>query len=197
MNKKLSGIFFGSSLLVYSIIMTVSYTSCNSDSSSDKVSTTPATDSSNITPVADTTKKVATKKIRKGKASVAMSSVNSNEKSKIAKDKNGVYTQPEKMPEYPGGETALSTYVENNLDYPQQAINDNKEGTVRVSFIVDEKGNVTNPQVAGNKLGDGLDQQAINVIKNMPKWKPGTVKGKNVKTKLDLPITFKVSEEQS
>ena len=193
MNKKLSGMFFGSTLIVYSIIMTISYTSCNSDNSNDKVSSTPATDSSNMTPT-DTTKKVATKKVKKGKASVSMASATNN---KIAKDKNGVYTQAETMPEYPGGETALSTYVENNLDYPQQAINDSKEGTVTVSFVVDEKGNVTNPEVTGNKLGDGLDQQAVNVIKNMPKWKPGTVKGKNVKTKLDLPISFKVSEEES
>lgn len=197
MNKKLPGMLFGSTILVYSLIMTISYTSCNSDNSSDKVSTTPATDSSNITPVADTTKKISAKKIKKGKASVTMSSTTKNHKSKMQKDKNGVYTQPETMPEYPGGESALSVYVENNIDYPQQALNDNKEGTVRVSFIVDEKGNVTNPEVIGNKLGDGLDQEAITAIKNMPKWKPGTVKGKNVKTKLDLPITFKVSEEES
>ena len=191
MNKKLSGAFFGSTILVYSIIMTISYTSCNSDNS-NKVSTTSATDSSNMTPPADTTK-IAAKKIKKGSASVTMSSANN--KSKTVKDKSGVYSRPEKMPEYPGGESAISLYVQNNLDYPQQALNDNKEGTITVSFIVDEKGNVTDPKITGNKLGDGLDQEAVNVIKNMPKWKPGTVKGKNVKTRLDLPIAFKVSEE--
>jgi TonB family protein len=167
MNKKLSRILFGTTILMYGIIMTISYTSCNSDNSNDKVATTPA----------DTTK-IAAKKTKKGNASVTMSSAIN--KSKTIKDKSGVYSLPEKMPEYPGGESALSLYVQNNLSYPPQALNDNKEGTVRISFIVDEKGNVMDPKVTGNKLGDGLDQEAVNVIKNMPKWKPGTVKGKNV-----------------
>ncbi len=99
------------------------------------------------------------------------------------------------MPEYPGGESALSQYVENHLDYPQQALDDNKEGTVKVSFVVDENGKVSDPVVIGNKVGDGLDEEAIRVINNMPKWKPGMVKGKNVKTRLDLPITFQVATE--
>jgi protein TonB len=85
--------------------------------------------------------------------------------------------------------------MESSLDYPQHALDDNKEGTVRVSFVIDENGNVMAPVVIGNKLGEGLDEEAIDLIKKMPKWKPGTVKGKNVKTRLDLPITFQIAAE--
>jgi len=192
MNKKLSGILFGATLLIYGALMTISYTSCNSDNSSDKVSTTPATDSSNMT-ATDTTKTATAKKAKKGKAMIASSA--NNVRSAMSKDKDGVYMNPQTMPEYPGGETALSQYMESSLDYPQHALDDNKEGTVKVSFVVDENGNVTAPAVMGNKLGDGLDEEAIDLIKKMPKWKPGTVKGKNVKTRLDLPITFQISAE--
>jgi protein TonB len=193
MNKRLSGILFGSMLFIYGSIMTVSYTSCNSDNSNDKVSSTPATDSTNMTQT-DTTKMASTKKVKKGKAMIAPSTA-SNGKSEMVKDKDGIYMNPQTMPEYVGGETALSQYMENSLDYPQHALDDNKEGTVKVSFVIDENGNVTAPAVMGNKLGDGLDEEAIDLIKKMPKWKPGTVKGKNVKTRLDLPITFQIAAE--
>jgi periplasmic protein TonB len=192
MNKKLSGMLFGAMLLVYGSLMTISYTSCNSDNSNDKVSATPATDSSNMT-ATDTTKTASIKKVKKGNAMIASSA--NNTKSAMVKDKDGVYMNPQRMPEYPGGETALSQYMESSLDYPQHALDDNKEGTVRVSFVVDENGNVTAPVVIGNKLGDGLDEEAIDLIKKMPKWKPGTVKGKNVKTRLDLPINFQIAAE--
>ncbi|HEY6901506.1 MAG TPA: energy transducer TonB [Puia sp.] len=96
------------------------------------------------------------------------------------------------MPEFPGGQNALDSYVNNNVEYPQQAIDDNISGTVRVSFVVDEHGKVTRAHVIGNKLGKGLDEQALKVVSNMPDWKPGKIKGKNVKTRLELPIAFQV-----
>ncbi|MBS1664031.1 MAG: energy transducer TonB [Bacteroidetes bacterium] len=96
------------------------------------------------------------------------------------------------MPEFPGGQNGLDNYVNNHIDYPQTAIDDNISGTVRVSFVVDENGKVTKAHVVGNKLGNGLDEQAIKVVSNMPDWKPGKVKGKNVKTRLELPIAFQV-----
>jgi TonB family protein len=194
MNKRLPGILFGSMLFLYASLMTLSYTSCNSDSNNDKASSTPATDSSNMTSTDTTNKMASTKKIKKGKAMIAPSTANS-EKTKMTKDKDGIYMNPQTMPEYPGGETALSQYMESSLDYPQHALDDNKEGTVKVSFVIDENGNVSAPAVIGNKLGDGLDEEAVSLIKKMPKWKPGTVKGKNVKTRVDLPVTFQISAE--
>ena len=128
---------------------------------------------------------------KKGKASVAMSTSAGNEKMVI--DKEGVYNKAAVMPEFPGGQDALATYVNNHVEYPQQAIEDNTAGTVRVSFVVDEHGKVKNAKViGGQKVGDGLDEEALRVVNNMPDWKPGKVKGRNVKTRLELPINFQL-----
>jgi periplasmic protein TonB len=195
MNKKFSGILFGSLVSVYALSMAFSYTSCNADNGSSDTTKISSSDTSSLAKTDTSTNQQAKKKVKKGTASLSMSAMKNNDKPKIQKDNSGVYIQPETMPEYPGGETALSQYIQNNMVYPQQAVDDSKEGTLKVSFVVDEKGNIVDPVVTGNKLGDGLDEEAVNIIKHMPKWKPGTVKGKNVKTRLDLPITFQVSTE--
>jgi len=150
-------------------------------------------DSSKISPTDiekgdSSTAKTTAKK--RGKATVAM---NEEKKNKVVRGKDGVYNKVEKMPEFPGGQNALGNYVENHVQYPDQAVNDNVTGTVRVSFVVDEHGNVKDPKLIGKKqLGDGLDDEAIRVVSEMPNWKPGQVRGKNVKTRLELPITFEL-----
>jgi protein TonB len=60
--------------------------------------------------------------------------------------------------------------------------------------VVDDNGRVTDAKVLGSNLGDGLDDEAVRVISQMPKWEPGKVKGKNVKTRLTLPITYRLEE---
>lgn len=131
---------------------------------------------------------------KKGKVSVSRDAGNtSNAASKTyRKDANGVYDNVERQPEFPGGENALSSFVETNLVYPETAIDRNMEGTVRVQFVVDENGNIRNPQVAGQQTGQGLDEAAMEVVKKMPAWKPGQVNGKAVKTRLVLPITYRL-----
>lgn len=129
---------------------------------------------------------------KKGKASVAVSSSGAAGE-KVAKDNEGVYKNPTVMPEFPGGQDALENYVNNQVQYPEQAIEDNTAGVVRVSFVVDEHGQVTNAKVVGGqKVGDGLDEEALRVVNNMPAWKPGKVKGRNIKTRLELPINFQL-----
>ena len=134
--------------------------------------------------------KSATVARKKGKWSIKMPDKSST--MKIEKDREGVYTRAEAMPEFPGGQTALDNYVNNNIEYPQQAIDNNTAGTIKVSFVVDERGKVQDAHVIGTPLGNGLDEQALRVVSNMPTWKPGKVKGKNVKTRLELPIAFQV-----
>jgi len=139
----------------------------------------------------------ATPAKKKGKASVNMTANAGTEGTatnvKIVKDKEGVYNRATVMPEFPGGQDALATYVNNHVEYPQQAIEDNTAGVVRVSFVVDEQGKVKNAKViGGQKAGDGLDEEALRVVNNMPAWKPGKVKGRNVKTRLELPINFQL-----
>ena len=58
---------------------------------------------------------------------------------------------------------------------------------------MDEKGDVTKVKVLDTaNVSDGLSQEALRAVKNMPAWTPGTVKGKNVETRLELPITFRL-----
>ena len=143
-----------------------------------------------VTTQTDSLTMAPAKKVRKPKVSLAKSEIDNN---KLVKDKDGVYNKAETMPAYPGGEIALQTFVENNVNYPQQAVDQNAEGTVRVTFIVDEKGNVVKPSVISGANGNtALDEEALRVVQQMPKWKPGMVKGKTVKTRLSLPITFQL-----
>lgn len=173
---------------VAGIIAVVGFTACN-DSASGSTSKTTSVDSS-VSANADTVKSTAIKPAKKRKTSVAF---DANSSTRIERDKEGVYNRAESMPEFPGGQQALAAYVENHLNYPQQAVDDNTTGTVRVSFIIDEKGKVIKPKVAGDKkVGNGLDEEALKVVEQMPAWKPGKVKGKNVKTRLELPITFQL-----
>ncbi len=166
--------------------------SCANDAGSSTAEHPSTIPDSNVTQATEATAPATTKK-RKGVASASVSADNSATV-KIQKDKDGVYSRAETMPEYPGGESALSKFVETNITYPQNAVDQNTEGTVNVSFVVDEKGKVVNPVATGKTAGGGLDEEAVKIIKQMPAWKPGTVKGKAVKTRLLLPVTFKLSD---
>jgi len=127
---------------------------------------------------------------KKGRTTVNLSKANTN---KIIKDNSGVYDHPEVMPQFPGGQKALGDYVNDHLEYPQQAIDNNTGGMIMVSFVVDEKGKVSHVKLLGDKkVGDGLDEQALKVVNNMPEWTPGKVHGRKVKTRLELPIAFQV-----
>ena len=128
---------------------------------------------------------------KKGKAIVSATSMNSKNE-KMQKDKNGVYGRAEIMPSYPGGDKALQKFVEDNLQYPQQAIDNGTEGKVVVQFDVDESGKIYNPMIVSQKIGDGLEDEAVKIVKQMPRWNPGQIKGKNVKTKFTLPVVYHI-----
>ncbi len=165
-----------------SILMTLFITSCNDTSTTGSKEEVAAKDTTATAPV--TVKK-------KGKASIGSASANGNAV-KVEKDKDGVYTKAEVMPVYPGNDQGLSDYIAGNIVYPDQAIENNIEGTVNVEFVVDDKGTISDVKTIGNKLGYGLEEEAVNVINKLPKWAPGKVKGKNVKTRLTIPITYKL-----
>ncbi|HEY4336949.1 MAG TPA: energy transducer TonB [Puia sp.] len=96
-------------------------------------------------------------------------------------------------PQFPGGQGALDSYVNDQINYPQNAIDNDVSGVVRVSFIVDENGKITKAKlISPQKVGEGLDEEALRVVNKMPEWKPGTLHGKKVKTRLELPISFTV-----
>lgn len=105
-------------------------------------------------------------------------------------DKEGYYTNV--YPAYPGGDKALSSFFEKNIQYPAEASDNGVEGTVRISFAVDEKGKVSGAKVTSPKIGYGVEEEALRVVNKMPVWTPGSLKGKNVKTRYNLPVRFQL-----
>ena len=102
-----------------------------------------------------------------------------------------VFTIVEQQPVYPGGMRAFYQFVQKKLKYPSQARRMGIEGRVFVQFVVDKKGNITEV-VAVRGIGAGCDAEAERVIKSSPKWKAGKQRGKAVKVRMILPITFKL-----
>ena len=112
---------------------------------------------------------------------------------KNAPDENGVYNIVEEMPKFPGGENAMMKFISENVTYPQEARDKNISGRVFVCFVVEKDGSVNDVKVIRgvDKL---LDNEAVRVVKAMPKWTPGKQKGKAVRVNYNLPIFFKLSE---
>jgi TonB family protein len=164
-------------------------TSANKDTA---MNTAPVTDTSAGGVSKEITAKKQTTPKKKGRATIGK--MTESKTTMMKPDKTGVYEMTEVRPAFPGGQTALEDYITNNIEYPQMAVDNNKEGTVNVQFVIDENGKIENAKVIGSKLGDGLDEAAETAISRMPKWEPGKVKGKNVKTRLTLPVTFKIEE---
>ena len=100
------------------------------------------------------------------------------------------------MPSFPGGQTALSQFLEDNMKYPPAAEANGVQGTVQIGFFVEKDGTLRDIKV--NKSVDpSLDKEAIRLVKSMPKWIPGKEKnGKLVVLPYVLPITFKLSNSK-
>lgn len=102
-----------------------------------------------------------------------------------------VFTIVEEMPEFPGGMNKLADYLAKNIKYPQMARESGIQGRVFITFVVEKDGSVTNVQVL-RSLGGGCDEEAMRVVKSMPKWKPGKQRGKPVRVSYNLPVNFKL-----
>ena len=102
-----------------------------------------------------------------------------------------IFTVVEEMPEFPGGMAKLAEYLGKNIKYPQLARESGIQGRVFINFVVENDGSVTNVKVM-RSLGGGCDEEAIRVVKSMPKWKPGKQRGKPVRVSYNLPVNFKL-----
>lgn len=112
-----------------------------------------------------------------------------------AVEKEKVYTFVELMPEFPGGEDALNKFLRNNTHYPTMASESGISGTVFVKFVVDKSGMIGNVTIEGAKKGGGLEEEAMRVVKKMPKWKPGKQNGETVAVYFNLPIRFTLADQ--
>ena len=97
----------------------------------------------------------------------------------------------EEMPAYPGGDQKLMEYVAKNIKYPQIARETGIQGRVFVGFVVEPDGSVSNVKVLRG-IGGGCDEEAMRVVKSMPRWKPGKQRGKAVRVSYMLPVNFKL-----
>ncbi|MBP5240911.1 MAG: TonB family protein, partial [Bacteroidales bacterium] len=97
----------------------------------------------------------------------------------------------DEAPEFPGGSEGLRAYLIDNLRYPEQAKKDGVEGMVVVLFTVAEDGSILNVEVSRG-IGSGCDEEAVRVVKAMPKWKPAVKDGKPAAGQYALPISFKL-----
>lgn len=104
-------------------------------------------------------------------------------------DEPEIFTIVEKMPSFPGGEKALFKYLGDNIKYPAMAKDAGIQGKVFVNFVVNETGKITNVKILRG-IGGGCDEEAMRVVKSMPKWNAGKQRGKAVKVSFNLPIKF-------
>ena len=102
-----------------------------------------------------------------------------------------IFTIVEEMPDFPGGTQKLADYLAKNIKYPQMARESGIQGRVFISFVVEPDGSVSNVNVM-RSLGGGCDEEAVRVVKAMPKWKPGKQRGKPVRVSYILPVNFKL-----
>ncbi|GAB3329654.1 hypothetical protein GCM10027299_33360 [Larkinella ripae] len=102
-----------------------------------------------------------------------------------------IFTVVEQNPEFPGGMAALGQFLSKNIRYPPAASRANVSGRVFVSFVVNTDGSIQDVSVLKG-LGFGTDEEAMRVVKAMPKWRPGKQSGRPVRVKYNLPINFQL-----
>lgn len=98
----------------------------------------------------------------------------------------------EKMPEFPGGTAALLKYLTDNMQYPSVCSENNIQGRVLVSFVVNRDGSIVDIEVV-RSVNPYLDKEAVRVVSTMPKWEPGEQRGKTVRVKFNLPVNFRLN----
>jgi periplasmic protein TonB len=108
-------------------------------------------------------------------------------------EKNDIFIYVEQMPEFAGGTSALSKFLQKNLRYPAPASNANISGKVYVQFVVGQDGAISKVDILKG-LGFGCDEEAERVIKLMPRWSAGKQSGRAVAVKFTLPINFQLTE---
>ena len=110
----------------------------------------------------------------------------------IGDDIDKPYIKVEKMPMFPGGQSALFDYLTYNVKYPEAARKKGIAGTVICEFVVDKDGSITDVKVLRSGGHPSLDKEAVRVLKNMPKWIPGEKDGKKVRVKYTVPLNFRL-----
>lgn len=124
---------------------------------------------------------------------VSKSAERTNSSASVQEDEDDVvFVIVESMPEFPGGQQALFTYLRETVKYPVIAQENGIQGRVVCQFVVNKDGSIDDIEVVRSGGDPSLDKEAIRVIKSMPKWKPGKQRGKAVRVKYAVPVNFKL-----
>lgn len=107
-----------------------------------------------------------------------------------------IFVVVENSPEFPGGNDSLYAYIGRNIKYPETAKKEKIQGRVFVTFVIEKDGQVSSAKILRD-IGGGCGEEAIRVVKNMPKWKPGTQRGNPVRVQFNLPIMFQLEKSTS
>ncbi|WP_296705708.1 energy transducer TonB, partial [Algoriphagus sp.] len=102
-----------------------------------------------------------------------------------------IFDVVEEQPNPPGGMQGWNSYLGSNLTYPSQARQMGIEGTVIAVFVINTDGSISDVDILRG-IGGGCDEEAIRVIENSPTWEPGLQRGRAVKTRMRVPIRFKL-----
>lgn len=129
---------------------------------------------------------IYSKKEQNEKESKSKEEQNESESNKIF---NG--DDVDQQPSFPGGTNALNTFIVSNLKYPVFAQEKGIQGRVVVKFIVEKDGSISNVEV-DRSVNPVLDNEAMRVVKAMPKWIPGQINGKAVKVECSHPFVFQL-----
>jgi protein TonB len=104
-----------------------------------------------------------------------------------------IFIGVEQQPEFPGGDVELRKYLKANVNYPPAASRANISGRVTIRFVVEKDGTIGGVTVLKG-IGFGLDEEAIRVVKKMPKWNPGKQNGKPVRVYFTLPVVYTLQD---
>lgn len=105
------------------------------------------------------------------------------------------FTIVEQQPEFPGGLEALQLFLFNNINYPEKALENRESGTVFVTFVVDKSGAVRDVEILRG-VSPSLDEEALRVIKSLPDWSPGKIRGKAVNVQYNIPVKFSLRKKK-
>lgn len=106
-------------------------------------------------------------------------------------DEGEIFEVVESNPEFPGGMDALMKWLQKNMKYPASAQENGIQGRVLVQFVVNKDGSIVDPKVV-RSVDAALDKEAMRVVSAMPKWTPGKQRGKTVRVRYTLPVTFRL-----
>ena len=108
-----------------------------------------------------------------------------------AEETDEIFTIVEESASPKGGMGAFYKYVTDKMKYPPQARRMGIDGKVFVEFVVNKDGSISDVR-AVKGIGAGCDEEAVRVVQSAPSWTPGKQRGKAVKQRMVLPITFKL-----